>query len=113
MKCIDAIEGTVKNILQRIHAVCIEDNLDDTEYVRNIKAVIDGTDLFIRNNPEIVDDPKLLNQVLYLYSRDLWMVHQKAGTQEAGTKPTEPATEHEEYQTYYFDYLYHRGMYPR
>jgi hypothetical protein len=113
MKCIDAIEGTVKNILQRIHAVCIEDNLDDTEYVRNIKAVIDGVDLFIRENPEIVDDPQLLNQVLYLHSRNLWLVHQQAGNPDAGAKPMETTTEKEEYQTYYFDYLYHRGMYPR
>lgn len=113
MKCIDAIEGAVKNILQRIHAVSIEESLDDTDYVRNIKAVIDGTDLFMRNNPEIVDDPQLLNQVLYNYSRKLWLVHQQAGPQQAGQKPMEPTTEHEEYQTYYFDYLYHRGMYPR
>jgi hypothetical protein len=113
MKCIDAIEGTVKNILQRIHAVCIEDNLDDTEYVRNIKAVIDGTDLFTRANPEIVEDPQLLNQVLYAYSRDLWLTHQQAPPQELAPKPLAPTSENQEYQTYYFDYLYHRGIYPR
>lgn len=113
MKCIDAIEGTVKNILERIHAMSTEDNLDDTEYVRIIKAIIEGTDLFIRNNPEIVDNPQLLNQVLYLHSRNLWLAHQPAAPQDAGPKQTEPTAENGEYQTYYFDYLYHRGVYPR
>ena len=44
MKCIDAIEGTVKSILQQLHGLCVSiRHLDDTEYVRNVKAVIDAT----------------------------------------------------------------------
>lgn len=113
MKCIDSIEGTVKNILQRIHAMSIEDNLDDTEYVRIIKAVIDGTDQFTRDNPEIVTDPQLLNQVLYDFSRNLWLAQLQTGLPDAVPKTEVPAEENQEYQTYYFDYLYHRGIYPR
>lgn len=112
MKCIDAIEGTVKNILQRIAAVSIEDNLDDTEYVRMIKAIIEGTEQFVQANPEIVDNPQLVTKVLYQYSRDLWL-NQQPPAADAGAKQTELTTENGEYQTYYFDYLYHRGMYPR
>jgi hypothetical protein len=112
MKCIDAIEGTVKSILTRIHAVSIEDNLDDTEYVRNVKAIIDATDQFIRSNPELVEDPRLLSDVLYRYSRDLWLMNlQGSGHNPGRTEETPP--ENEEYQTYYYDYLYHRGIYPR
>ena len=113
MKCIDAIEGSVKNILQRIAAMSIEDNLDDTEYVRMIKAIIEGTEQFIQDNPEVVDNPQLVSQVLYQYSRDLWLAQQQTAAPEAGAKQTELTTENGEYQTYYFDYLYHRGMYPR
>ncbi|MDA8140554.1 MAG: hypothetical protein M0036_18065 [Desulfobacteraceae bacterium] len=112
MKCIDAIEGTVKHILQQLHAVCVEENLDDTEYVRNIKAVLEGADLFTRANPEIVEDPDLLTQVLYTYSRNLWLTHQQLPSPETAGKATDSISENEEYQTYYFDYLYHRGIYP-
>ncbi len=112
MKCIDAIEGTVKTILNHLHAVSIEDHLDDTEYVRNVRAVIEATYQFILNNPEIVETPQLLKDVLYGYSRRLWL----SGQQPSAPPPAEQtgaAAEEEEYQTYYYDYLYHRGIYPR
>ena len=112
MKCIDAIEGAVKTILNHMHAVSIEDHLDDTEYVRNVRAVIEATYQFIVNNPEIVETPQLLKDVLYGYSRRLWL----SGQQPSASPPAEQtgtAAEEEEYQTYYYDYLYHRGIYPR
>ena len=113
MKCIDAIEGTVKGILQQLHTVSIENRLDDSEYVRESKAVIDATEQFTRANPEVVDNPELLTQVLYLFSRNLWLSNLK----ESGEGATENADafipDDEEYQTYYFDYLYHRGVYPK
>ena len=73
MKCIDVIEGTVKSILTQVLSVSIEDRLDDTEYVRMAKAIIDATDHFVSNNPELVDDPQLLKRVLYDFSRNLWL----------------------------------------
>jgi hypothetical protein len=109
MKCIDAIEGTVKTILNHMHAVSLEEHLDDTEYVRNVRAVIEATDQFIVNNPEIVETPQLLKDVLYGYSRRLWL----SGQQPPPAEQTGKAAEQEEYQTYYYDYLYHRGIYPR
>jgi hypothetical protein len=72
MKCIDAIEGTVKCILNRIHEVSLEDRRDDSEYVRSVKAVIDATDNFIEGNQEIIPDRDLLKSVLYRYSKELW-----------------------------------------
>ena len=113
MKCIDAIEGTVKNILNQMHATCVDQCLDDSEYVRTAKAIIEGTRIFITQNPEIVEDPQLVVDVLYAYSRDLWLTAQ----QPSGPAPTaksEAAVEDEnmEYQTYYYDYLYQRGVYP-
>jgi hypothetical protein len=86
MKCIDAIEGTVKCILNRIHEVSLEDRMDDSEYVRSVKAVIDATDDFVEGNQEIVPDPNLLKNVLYSYSKELWRT--AAGTApRAGSGP--------------------------
>jgi hypothetical protein len=113
MKCIDAIEGTVKSILNSMHLVCIEEGLDDSEYVRNAKAVIEGTKQFASNNPEVVDDPELLEHVLFVYSRSLWLAGIQPAVQGQAAKPEQIDAENEEYQTYYYDYLYNRGLYPR
>lgn len=112
MKCIDAIEGTVKTILQQLLVVSIEQNLDDSEYVRNVKAVIDATERFIQNNPEVVDDPELIKQVLYVHSRNLWLVQNQGAGQSEIDQAEGLASDDDEYQTYYYDYLYNRGNYP-
>lgn len=112
MKCIDAIEGTVKSILHQWHGLCVEHRLEDSEYVRNVKSVIDGTSHFLDENPEVVENKQLLIDVLYAYSRDLWLsCHQSPDDATINTAP--PNAETEEYRTYFYDYLYHRGIYPR
>jgi hypothetical protein len=133
MKCIDAIEGTVKCILNRIHEVSLEDRMDDSEYVRSVKAVIDATDDFVEGNREVVPDRDLLKNVLYSYSKDLWrrtasdaMQDGKAalsGTPLAGKNKDavafeddaseNGASDNDGYRDYYFDYLYRHGVYPR
>lgn len=139
MKCIDAIEGTVKCILSRIHEVTLEDRMDDSEYVRNVKAVIDATDVFVEGNQEVVQDRNLLKHVLYSYSKDLWRstasdnkiqssaprIKEKAAPKktaassdgaanQADTPPTDDAAlDDDGYRDYYFDYLYRHGVYPR
>lgn len=127
MNCIDAIEGTVKCILNRIHEVTLEDHMDDSEYVRSIKAVIDATDDFVEGNQEIVPDRNLLKNVLYSYSKDLWRntasdspepIEPAAGEPVThkwnGAPPNDVATPDDDgYRDYYFDYLYRHGVYPR
>ncbi|MBT8340971.1 MAG: hypothetical protein KJP07_13230 [Desulfatitalea sp.] len=113
MKCVDAIEGTVKYILKCIHTLNMEDHLDDTDYARNAKAIIDGADRFIRDNPELIDDPQILKDVLFEYSRSLWLAGLIAGDAAQPTDNKEIGEEQQEYQTYYYDYIYHRGVYPR
>jgi hypothetical protein len=108
MKCIDAIEGTVKSIILAIHSAHTRNSADDSEYIYNVKTVIDATDQFVRNQPEFIENPDILKQVLYVYSRNLWML----GQQPAETKPGAMDSANEEYQTYYFDYIYNRGVYP-
>ena len=112
MKCIDAIEGTVKCILKKMHADHLNNNSDDSEYIQTVKTVIDATDQYIVNNPECVENPDLLKQVLYAYSRNLWLIGEKSID---SVKPLEDEAiglENDEYQTYYYDYIYDRGIYP-
>ena len=114
MNCIDAIEGTVKSILNHLYRMLQEGNIDDTEYMRDVKAVIDGTDLFILENQEIACKPDTLEKVLYGYARDLWLRHRAEQSSDQGpdVPPDKEETTHE-YQGYCYDHFYHHGVYPR
>ena len=108
MKCIDAIEGNVKLILNELHKAYIEQKLDDSEYIRNVKSVLDATDQYVQKNPEIVESPSILKHVLYIYSRNLWLMGQPYATSKKDLY--DPDTD--DYQTYYYDFLFERGVYP-
>ncbi len=112
MKCIDAIEGTVKCIIKEIHTVHTRNSADDSEYIYNVKTVITATEQYVRSQPELIDNPDILKQVLYVYSRNLWLMAQQPSAAPAETKAGPTDSENEEYQTYYYDYLYDRGVYP-
>jgi hypothetical protein len=114
MNCIDAIEGTVKCILKRLHALALEDRLDDSEYIRSVKAVIDATDLFVQGNREIVNEPSMLKQVLYAYSKDLWLKDQRMEPSDRDTPDDLTVVDlNDGYFDYYYDYIYSHGLYPR
>lgn len=112
MKCIDAIEGTVKCILKQLHYNHQNECADDSDYVHQVKAVIDATDQYVQKNPEFIQDPEILKQVLYVYSRNLWLMGQQTGEAPPTVHNDNSSSDHDEYQTYYFDYLYKRGVYP-
>ena len=112
MKCIDAIEGNVKSILKQLHADYCKTDTDDSEYIFHAKAVIEATDRYIRNNPELIEEPEWLKQVLYVYSRNLWIMGQQPQGACRSKEDNTLSGENEDYQTYYYDYLYNRGVYP-
>ena len=112
MKCIDAVEGTIKCILARLSKVSFENRLDDSEYIITIKAVIEAAELHLKDNPEIAEDPGLLIRELYTYARNLWLKNLSPDNEQE-TVNLSDSDERNEYQTYYFDYLYNRGIYPR
>ena len=62
MKCIDAIEGTVKTIIKELYAVHAQNNAsaDDSEYIYNVKTVINATDQYVHLHPEFIEDPQIL-----------------------------------------------------
>ncbi|MCP4686938.1 MAG: hypothetical protein GY859_02745 [Desulfobacterales bacterium] len=113
MNCIDAMEGAGKHIISQFHHLYLEERLDDSEYIRNIKAVMEGIDAFIRENPEVTNNPLLLHEVLYNFSKDLWMgtLNENRSADPAPEDETD-STEREEYDNYYFDYIYQYGSYP-
>ena len=113
MKCIDSIEGTVKFIIAGLHQLSVEDRLDDTEYIRITKAVIDATDMFMQDNKEILNKPQILKNVLYSFSKELWLNQlEKNRHQERISNNKEYSDEDDGYYDYYYDYIYNHGVYP-
>ena len=112
MKCIDAVEGTVKCILTQLHTAHKQAASDDSEYIHQVKAVINAAERYIVQNPELIQDPTILKNVLYTYSRNLWLREQQSGEvpQESGCNGS--SSESDDFQTYYYDYIYDRDMYP-
>jgi hypothetical protein len=110
MNCIDAVEGTAKALLVKFLEVSTEYRLDESEYIRNVKAVIDAVALFVKNNPEVCDAPELIRGVLYDFAKAQWLAWPEKtvdSDQETGTR-SDP-----EYQSYCYDYVYACGNYPR
>ncbi len=115
MNCIDAIEGTAKCIIDHLHTLYIEERLDDSEYIRCVKTIINATDTYLNKHQEIITDAGSLTTGLYAYSKELWLKCQN-------TEENDPANvgEHaiviqpnDGYQDYYYDYIYSHGLYPR
>lgn len=110
MQCIDAAEGLAKAIIHNFYQVYLDNRLDDTEYICNIKSVIEGTDNFLKKNSELISDPEILKQVLYSYAKKLWLENQYRIA--ASEKEKEGDLGKDGYYEYYFDYIYHHGDYP-
>jgi len=111
MNCIDAVEGTAKTIIDGLFRLFTEYNLDDTEYIRNIKMVMDSTDVFLDNNREIADNSHTLKKILYEHAKDLWLNNLFNRT-ETDKVNNEQLSDNIEYNGYYFDYIYNHGTYP-
>ena len=110
MNLIDAVEGTAKAMLAKFIDVATAGRQDASDYICNVKTVIDGTVLFVKNNPEVSESPELIQNVLYEHARKLWL-DRLAETAVAGTEEeTRPDLE---YQAYCYDYVYNHGNYPR
>jgi hypothetical protein len=114
MKCIDAIEGTAKYIIKELHTTHIQNGVsaDDSQYIYNVKMVISASDLYVRDHPELIEDPEILKQVLYEYARNLWLMGPEPVKTHSDSTTGLVESENEEYQTYYYDYIYNRGVYP-
>lgn len=110
MQSIAAVEGIAKAIIQTIFDDFLQSKLDDSEYVRNIKSVIDGADKFLKDNRELINDPETLKDILYAFAKALWRENQRSMCIPENEETGE--TKDEGYYEYYFDYLYQHGNYP-
>lgn len=110
MNCIDAVEGTAKALLVNFLNVSTEYRLDASEYIRNVKAVIDAVARFVKNNPEVCETPELIREVLYNHAKTQWL-----GRLEKTVDPDKGMVGKPdmEYQAYCYDYVYTHGNYPR
>lgn len=115
MNCIDAIEGSLKCMINRFHQAYLEDGLDDTLYIRNIRSMLEGLDDFIQRNMELqLIDPKILRNVIYGYAMEKWLKSVRDMVIKENPSTAKPVShETDEYHRYYFDYIFHNGMYPR
>ncbi len=112
MDCADAVKRAIECVLAKLHDGCVEDRLDDTEYIRNVRAVLEGTDMFFRDNAEILGDPQEVKASLHEFSKTLWMHHlEKIRKKETDMKDEE--AEDDGYYDYYYNYVYTHGVYPR
>ncbi len=113
MNCIDAIEGTVKCILNRVCQAAMDAGQDDSDYVRTVRTILEATEQFARSNREIVPHPDILTKVLYEYSRNLWLKNRPDSVPATGRGKAETESGAcQDYQIYYYDYLFHNDQYP-
>jgi hypothetical protein len=110
MNCIDAVEGVAKAMLETFLDVSTEYRMDASEYIRNVKAVIDGVAAFINNNPEVCETPELVLGVLYDCAKEKWLARLEKTIDPVQAGETTPDLE---YQAYCYDYVYAHGNYPR
>ncbi len=110
MNCIDAVEGTAKALLQEFLDVSVENRQDLSEYIREVKVVIDAVAQFLKNNPEVNVASDAIRSVLYDYAKTQWL----ARLGKADDSSDEATTDKDiEYQAYCYDYLFTHGDYPR
>lgn len=113
MNCIDAVEGSGKTIISRLYAESVAQRLEDTEYIRNVKVVLEAMVAFLAENPEITDSPDLLHAVLLAHARKLWVEGVLSATGEISPEEAKYRLSGDsEYLTYCFDYIYEKGLYP-
>ena len=110
MNCIDAVEGTAKTLLDNFVDAAAEYRLDASEYIRNVKSVIDGVVRFVEDNPEVSERPELIRDELYNHAKSQWLARL---TPTVDSGPESPADADMEYHAYCYDYVYDHGNYPR
>ncbi len=112
MNCIDAIEKNAQQIIDYLLSQFIEEKISDADYVRSVKAVIEGTDTFVEANPELTRDPELLKRVLSAYAKDRWMNHLAKERLETTPVAENGTASNLEYFYYLYDTLYEKEQYP-
>lgn len=115
-ECIEAIEGTAMSVLKSLHEIFLSDRQDDTEYIRNVRAVMDAIRRYAQEDDTVLSDPEPVKLKLYRFAKTLWLENLKRDVGDGPNRAIETAAndrENEDYYDYYFDYIYNHGVYPR
>jgi hypothetical protein len=113
MNCIDAIEGMAKGIIDAYLRELIEERMDDSDYVRNVKVLINATSTYVQEHQVIFSNPKLLKNLLDTYAKELWLTQQRRSAAENDSaKDGQSAAERDEYNNFFYDHLYMNDTYP-
>ncbi len=114
MECIDAIEKNLKRILESLYRLFVENGTDDSEYIQNVKAVLEGTAMFLNENRDSFKNVDALKKNLYDFAKSLWIEHiQSVLSKEDTTDKKDTALEDKGYHSYYYDYIFNHDTYPR
>ncbi|MBI9076314.1 MAG: hypothetical protein JEZ02_12975 [Desulfatibacillum sp.] len=113
MNCIDGIEGVLRCILGEFQERYVTGTLDDSDFIPNLRVVIDGAARFLEQNEEIGIAPAILQNVMHQACKKWWM--EFANTQRAKDAEEDkesPSGDSQEYLDHYFDHIYYHGTYP-
>lgn len=114
MNFIDAIEGTGCSILQRLYRSYLDSRRDDSEFIGNVKMVIEGIEAFIQAHAELMIQSDVVVKVLYNHARQLWLEGDETeAAEKSGDGDGSAEDDSAAYRRYYFDYIYQHGVYPR
>lgn len=114
MNCIDAIEGTLKSVIRHLFRLYRDNQVEDTDYAREVKTVIEATCQFLKENKEIIENHQILESILYQYAKQLWLKHILSSRRTDNTPSARQQREDEkDYFDYFFDYIYNNETYPQ
>lgn len=113
MDLTDAVGGSFRAVIRRFFKLYLKSAMDDTEYVQNIRVVVEAAEDFTSQNRDTLSTSCNLPDGLQALAKDLWMTHTLAQQETTGNPG---AVSHEEnicgYYDYYYDFIYAHDAYP-
>lgn len=113
MKCIDGVEGVLRDVIAGFVALYEADEIDSMSYIRCVKSLIESASAFVTANPEITTPAAFLQNVLYDEARNGFidaLTQKRENDSESDGEPC--CAPGEGYSEHFFDHVYRRGVYP-
>ncbi|MBI5846155.1 MAG: hypothetical protein HZB23_15970 [Deltaproteobacteria bacterium] len=113
MKCIDGIEGVLREVITGFVGLYETDEVDAMTYIRFAKSLIESASAFVSANPEITTPAAFLQNVLYDDARNGFLDalgRKRDNDSEADGEPC--CNPKEGYSEHFFDYAYRLDTYP-
>ncbi|ACL01829.1 hypothetical protein [Desulfatibacillum aliphaticivorans] len=113
MNCIDGIEGVLRCILSEFQERYVAGTLDDSDFIPNLRVVIDGAARFLEQNEELGIAPAILKKVMHQACKEWWLEFVKNQQDAAAAEDKDtPSGDSLEYLEHYFDHIFYHGVYP-